>query len=56
MEQMSVAAAVGRWRAERQRIIFHFINGRLSSPCPGSQRTAQTLTVLRSVFDYRMGF
>ena len=45
MEQMSVAAAVGCWRAERQRIIFHFINGRLSSRCPGSQRTAQTLTV-----------
>jgi len=42
---MSVAAEVGRWQAERQRIIFHFINGRLSSRCPGSQRTEQTLTV-----------
>jgi len=35
----------GRWRAERQRIIFHSISGWLSSRCPGSQRTAQTLTV-----------
>jgi len=42
---MSVAAAVGRRRAERQPIIFHFISGQLSSRCPGSQRTAQTLTV-----------
>jgi len=42
---MSVAAVVGRQLAERQRIIFHYINGSLSSRCPGSQRTAQTLTV-----------
>jgi len=37
---MSVAAAVGRWRAVRQCIVFHFLSGQLSS-----LRPAQTLTV-----------
>jgi len=33
----------GRGWAERQRVIFHFINARLSSRCPGSQRTVYSL-------------
>ena len=40
-----LAAVVGHRLAERQRIIFHFINRRLSSGCPGIERTAQTMTV-----------
>jgi len=53
----AVAAVVGRWWAERQRIIFHFINGRISSRCPGSQRTADpvclhSFSIIVRLFSY----